>query len=141
MRILVGLLLVIHGLITVAQAGGGFKPSQAVPNPSWLSWWPSSLGQSWLLARFGLERSVLGSLAGVLWLFAGACLVAAALGLFAFAVPTTWWRILAGAGALLSLVLFIVYAHPLYAIGIGANLAILLVLLWAKWPPVQVLGS
>jgi hypothetical protein len=44
-------------------------------------------------------------------------------------------------GAVISLLLFIIYAHPLYAIGIGANLAILLVLLWAKWPSFEVLGS
>jgi len=40
-----------------------------------------------------------------------------------------------------SLVVLVVYAHPLYAIGIAADLAILLVLLWAQWPSVETLGS
>jgi hypothetical protein len=99
------------------------------------------MGQSWLLSHLGLERSFLGTLAGLLWLISGVALIAAASGLFGFIVPTLWWRPLAGAGALISLLLFIIYLHPLYAIGIGANIAILVVLLWAKWPSPEVLGS
>jgi hypothetical protein len=74
-------------------------------------------------------------------LISAAGLIAAALGLFGLIVPAPWWRALAGAGAVTSLVLFILYAHPLYAIGIGANIAILLVLLWLKWPSLGALGS
>ncbi len=141
MRIIVGVLLIIHGLITAAQASGSFNPTGGTPNPQGLAWWPASLGQSWLLARFGLERSFVGTLAGVLWVVSAAGLIAAALGLYGFIVPTPWWRALAGAGAVISLVLFVLYAHPLYAVGIGANIAILLVLLWLKWPSPGVLGS
>jgi hypothetical protein len=140
MRIVVSVLLIIHGLITASQASGSFHPTGGTPNPKWVSWWPTPLGQSWLFARLDLEKSFLGTLAGVLWLIAAACLIAAAFGLFGFLVPTPWWRALAGAGAVLSLVLFILYVHPLYAIGIGANIAILLVLLWAKWPTPEVMG-
>jgi hypothetical protein len=141
MRIVVGALLILHGLITVAQSGGSFNPTGGLPNPKWLSWWPIPMGQSWLLARLGLESSFLGTLAGLLWLVSGAALIAAALGLFGFIIPTPWWRALAGVGAVISLLLFIIYAHPLYTIGIGANIAILLVLLWAKWPSPEILGS
>ena len=141
MRIVVGVLLIIHGLITALQASGSFNPTGGTPNPKWVSWWPTALGQSWLLARLGLERSWVGALAGVLWLISAAGLIAAALGLFGLIVPAPWWRTLAGAGAVTSLVLFILYAHPLYAIGIGANIAILLVLLWLKWPPLGAFGS
>jgi hypothetical protein len=141
MKTVVGILLILHGLITAAQSGGSFNPTGGVPNPKWLSWWPIPLGQSWILARQGLESSFLGTLAGLLWLISGAALIAAALGLFGVIVPTPWWRALAGVGAVISLLLFIIYAHPLYAIGIGANIAILLVLLWAKWPSFEVLGS
>ena len=134
MKIFVGVLLIIHGLITAAQSGGSFKPTGGVPNPAWLSWWPNPLGQSWLLARLGLEHSFLGTLLGVLWLVAAGCLIAAGLGLLGFIIPSSAWRILAGCGAALSLVSLALYAHPLDAVGIGANLAILLVLLWARWP-------
>lgn len=134
MRIFVGILLLLHGLITMAQSGGSFKPTTGPVNPAWLNWWPAQLGQSWLFPRLGLEQSVGGTLAGLLWLAAGAALAAAGLGLLGFIIPTAWWRVLAGVGAGLSLLLFIVYAHPFFAVGIGANLAILLVLLWARWP-------
>jgi len=141
MRIFVVILLLIHGLITCAQAQTGFKPSEGVVNPGWLSWWPVNLGQSWLFKIIGLPKPFIGSLIGVLWISAGVCLLAAALGLFGVIVPTNLWRPLAAIGAIISLVLFVIYAHPFYAIGIGADIAILLVLLWAKWPTPEMLGS
>ena len=141
MRIFVAILLLIHGLITSAQAGSGFNPSAGITNPTWLGWWPVNLGQSWFYEHFGLTKSVVSTLAGFLWLIAGFCLVASALGLFGFLVPTNLWRQLAGIGAIVSLVLFVFYAHPLYLIGIAANIAILLGLLWAKWPSPEMLGS
>ena len=141
MKIFVGILLVLHGLITAFQSPSGFNPTGGVSNPSWISWWPTNLGQSWLLARIEMEKSIWGTLAGLLWLIAGLALIAAALGLFGFVVPTMWWRILAAVGAGISLFLFIFYAHPLFAVGIGANIAILIILLWAKWPSPELLGS
>ena len=141
MRILVVILLLVHGLITSAQAQAGFRPSEGVANPGWLAWWPVNLGQSWLFKYFSLPKPVFGTVLGILWISAGVSLIAAALGLFGVIVPTTLWRQLAGIGAIISLVLFVFYIHPLYAVGIGANIAILLVLLWTKWPTPEVLGS
>ena len=141
MRIIVSILLLVHGLITSVQAGTGFSPSEGVANPSWLSWWPVNLGQSWFLKHFGLTQPVLGTLAGILWIIAGISLIAASLGLFGFIIPTSLWRFLAGLGAGIPLVLFVFYAHPMYAVGIGANLAVLLFLLWAKWLTPEMLGS
>lgn len=141
MRILIAILLLVHGLITTSQATGSFNPSGGVANPSWVNWWPANLGQSWILKNAGIEKSLLGTLAGILWIIAGICIIASALGLFGFVIPTNLWRLLAGVGATISLLLFIIYAHPLYAIGIGANIAILLILLWAKWPTPEMLGS
>ena len=50
---------IIHGLITAAQSGGSFGSTAAsgTQNPSWVSWWPTNLGQSWLLAWLGLEKA------------------------------------------------------------------------------------
>jgi hypothetical protein len=141
MRVFVAVLLILHGLITAAQSSGSFNPTGGISNPSWVAWWPTALGQSWLLSRLGLEKSLVGTLAGVLWLAAGVALVAAALGLFGFIVPSPWWRSLAGAGAAISLLLLALYVHAFYAIGIAANIAILVALLWAKWPSPEVLGS
>lgn len=101
---------------------------------------PGSHGQSWLLSSLGLEKSPIAILTGVLWFVAGAAITAAGLGLLGFIIPVTLWRTLAGAGAVLSLLLFVIYAHPFYLIGFGADIAILVVLLWAKWPAPAVLG-
>ena len=136
MHVFVGMLLLIHGLITAAQARGSFRPSGGGVNPGWLSWWPAPLGQSWLGIRLGSDKSLAGPLAGTIWLIAGVCLVVASVGLLGAGDPAGWWRIVAGAGAGLSLILFVPYAHPLYAVGIGADLAILVLLLWVGWPAV-----
>jgi hypothetical protein len=141
MRIVVCILLLIHGLITMAQYRTGFNLSAGVANPVWLNWWPVNLGQSWLFRQLGMEKTVISTLVGILWIIAGLCLVAAALGLFGFILPVNLWRPLAAAGAILSLVFFVFYAHPFYLLGIGANIAILLVLLWARWPAPEILGS
>lgn len=134
MKTLVGILLILHGLITTMQSGGSFNPTGNVANPKWLEWWPTALGQSWLLARLGLEKSAAATFAGLLWLVSGAALIAAGLGVFGFIVPSPWWRLLAGVGAALSLLLFLLYAHPFFLIGVGASMAVLIVLLWLKWP-------
>jgi hypothetical protein len=90
-------------------------------------------------ARHGeVPRRILGR---ILWLASAASLMAAAFSLLGFIVPSPWWRVLAGVGARISLVLFIPYAHPLYTVGIAANAAILLLLLWAMLPSPAVLGS
>lgn len=141
MKSVIGVLLAVHGLINAFQSIGSFKPTGGIPNPNWLGWWPVAMGQSWLLARLGIEFSFAGMLAGILWLAAGATLIAAGLGLFGFLIPATWWRPLAGIGAALSLLMLILYANPMYLVGIGANLAILIVLLWAQWPSAEVLGA
>jgi len=141
MRILVGVLLLVHGLISAAQARGSFRPRGGGANPSWLSWWPAPMGQSWLSGRLGREKTPTGFATGMVWLIAGACLIVAAVGAFGAGDPTGWWRIVAGVGAGLSLLLFVPYAHPLYAVGIGADLAIIIALLWLKWPGAGTLGS
>jgi hypothetical protein len=49
MKILIAVLLIVHGLIVAGQSSGSFNPVGGVKNPAWLSWWPANLGQSWLL--------------------------------------------------------------------------------------------
>jgi hypothetical protein len=47
----VGVVLVAHGLITTMIGFGSMTSpnSAAMPAPSWLAWWPGTLGRSWLL--------------------------------------------------------------------------------------------
>ena len=143
MKTIVGVLLVVHGLITMALSAGSFDSSSSgVANPAWLGWWPSAMGKSWLFSAIGHARSArIEPFVGVLWLVAGAAIVAGGLGLLGVIVPASYWRSLVGFGAALSLVVILVYAHPFYLVGTAASVAILVVLLWLQWPSPQVLGS
>ena len=79
MRILIGILLLIHGLITIAISRGGGSPLE---NPSWLSWWPTPLGSSWFLASLGLQTSIISRLLAILFGVAGLCFLASGVGIF-----------------------------------------------------------
>jgi hypothetical protein len=71
MKIVIAVLLIIHGLIVAGQSSGSFNPIGGVQNPSWLSWWAANLGQSWLLTALGIEQSPVVRAGGMLWLIAG----------------------------------------------------------------------
>ena len=131
MKIITGVLLILHGLISAAQAVGSFSSSEGVANPNWLNWWPTPLGKSWLLSQLGIGQSLLTITVGVLGLVSGVCIITSGLGLL---LRLDWWIPLA-------LLYFVVYAHPFFAVGIGANSATLVVLLWIGWPSINVLGS
>lgn len=140
MKILIAVLLVVHGLIVAAQSSSSLSPGKALANPSWLSWFPARLGQSWLLLKLGTEQSFLARAGGILWLAGGLALVAAGLGIFGFIIPFTWWRGLALAGAVISLVMLAVYAHPFYILGVGASVLLLAALLSKQWMLLARLG-
>jgi hypothetical protein len=134
MKILITVLIVVHGIIVASQSSGSYNPVGGVKNPAWLSWWPSNLGQSWLLSLLGIERSFIARAGGFLWLFAGIALMAAGLGALGVIVPHAWWRGLALTGAAISLVMLAIYLHPLYGIGISASIVLLLALAWEGGP-------
>ena len=138
MKLLISVLLIIHGLIVAGQAAGGFGSTipREIQNPSFMSWWPIGLGRSWLFSWLGLEKTLaVYRIGGLFWLAGGIALVAAGLGVLGFGVPTTWWRDLAIGGAAISIIMLTIYFHPMTIIGTASSLAILIALLWAKWPP------
>jgi hypothetical protein len=47
---------------------------------------------------------------------------------------------LALTGAVISLVMLIIYLHPFYGIGIGASIVLLAALVWEQWPLLDRLG-
>ncbi len=134
-RIFIGILLLIHGLITVAISRGGGAPLE---NSSWLSWWPTPLGSSWLLAPLGLEPSIVSRLVGILFGVAGLCFLASGVGIF---LGQEWWRTLTMVGAALSVAYLVVYLHPIYWFALALNAGILGALWWAHWPPASMVGS
>jgi hypothetical protein len=137
MRILIGLLLIVHGLIVAGQA----VPGSWIQNPAWLQWWPTALGQSWLLHTLRLEHAPWTWLAGGAWLLGGALLVSAGLAALGIVVPLELWRWLAVAGATVSLIMLLAYWHPLITLGFLLSTSILVVLGWAQWPPQQLMGA
>jgi hypothetical protein len=141
MKLLIAIVLIIHGLIVAAQSSGRFgsTPPSELQNPALVSWWPINMGRSWLFSGLGLDRAPITTwIVGLLWLAGGIALVAAGLGLLGFVIPTELWRGLAIAGAALSLFMLVVYLHPITIIGTGLSIAILVALLWAHWPATSV---
>jgi hypothetical protein len=135
-RYVIGVLLIVHGLIVGAQSFGDFggRPGVGGDNPSWLSWWPTNLGQSWLLTSLRIENGLAFWLVGLLWLVAMICLVAAGFGVIGVLVPHVWWPMLAVAGAAISLFLLLLFFHPFFALGTLVDVGILIALLWVHWP-------
>jgi hypothetical protein len=140
MRILFGILLLLHGFIVCAQSSASFKPIGGTPNPSWMAWFPANLGQSWLFSKLGIEQAAGVKALGILWLIAGIALILGALAMFHFIIPLAWWRILAIIGAGLSLLILALYFHPFYLIGFSASLILLIALLSKSWGVLEHIG-
>ena len=137
MKLLISILLILHGLIVAGQATGSFGSAipNEIQNPTFVSWWPVNMGRSWLFSWLGLEKiPAVYRIGGLLWLAGGIALVAAGLSLLGFIVPTAWWRDLAVAGGAISLFMLTIYLHPLMIIGTASSVAVLAALLWAKSP-------
>ena len=111
MRILIGVLLIIHGLITASISRGGGSP---------------------------LEPSVVSRILGIFFGLAGLCFLASSVGIF---IGQEWWRTLTMVGAALSIVYLVVYLHPIYWFALALNAGILGALWWAHWPPASMVGS
>jgi hypothetical protein len=98
-----------------------------IPNPEWLRWWPTQIGQSWIPG--------LGWPGALIWLVAGLLLLGAGLGFFGFLIPVGWWIPLAITGAIIGLVALVLYFHPYYIVGVLLNAGILWVALDAALRP------
>ena len=140
MKLLISVLLILHGLIVAGQSAGSFGSTipNELQNPSFVSWWPINMGRSWLFALLGVDRTlIVYRIGGLLWLAGGIALVAAGLGIFGFIVPSDWWRTLAISGAAISLFMLAVYFHPLMIVGTASSLAVLVALVWLRWSPMS----
>jgi hypothetical protein len=138
LRFLIGGLLIVHGLVTVAQSLGVFGRGTEPENPTWLNWWPTPIGRSWLLGSLGLEETTVSWLVGALWVVGGITFLAAAFGIL---THHEWWRTLTVLGAFASLVVLVPYFHPWYALVTILNIGILIALLWLRWPSENLVGA
>lgn len=140
MKIVFAILLIVHGIIVAAQSSTSFKPKGGTPNPAWMKWFPANLGQSWLFSKSGIEKMPAVKDLGYVWIIAGVALILAGLGVLGVVIPVALWRALALVGAVLSLIMLIVYFHPFYIIGFSASLLLLIALLLKSWPIFTTIG-
>jgi hypothetical protein len=136
MKLLISVLLILHGLIVAGQSAGSFGATipNEIQNPSFISWFPINMGRSWLFSLFGLQNSLPAyRMSGILWLLGGLLLAVAGLGMFDILVPVVWWRGLALAGAAISLFMLLLYFHPLTIIGTASSVAVLIAFGWLRW--------
>ena len=121
----VGIVLVAHGLITTMIGFGSMSnpTSAAMPTPSWLGWWPGTLGRSWAFDALNLGSGP-ALIGGLLWLAAGLALVGAGLGWLGVSVVSDQWQMLALVGAVLGLAALALYFHPFYIVAIVIDVLI-----------------
>ena len=136
MKILIALFLIAHGLVHAGLAAAP-DPNAAEEKPGAFFTSPE---RSWLFSNLGLSPAVQ-------WI--GIALVAAATlgfvfsGLGVFGVPglSEIWRTLAVASAVVSLLLLILFWHLWLIVGVLIDIGILVALLWADWPLVDLIDS
>jgi hypothetical protein len=128
----VGIVLVLHGLITTMIGFGSLTSpsSAAMPAPSWLGWWPGTLGRSWALDALSLGSGA-AALGGLVWLAAGVALIGAGLGWLGVPALSDQWPILAFVGAALGLVALALYFHPFYLVAVVIDVVIV-ALVWGR---------
>ena len=124
-HVVVGIVLVAHGLITTMIGFGSMSnpTSAAMPTPSWLGWWPGTLGRSWAFDALNLGSGP-ALIGGLLWLAAGLALVGAGLGWLGVSVVSDQWQMLALVGAVLGLAALALYFHPFYIVAIVIDVLI-----------------
>lgn len=135
LRIVIALVLIVHG---IGHSLGWFPAFGWAKAEHWSE-------QSWLLSNI-LGPSATRWIGITIWLVALVGFLAAGLGLFGILVPATWWRTLAVVSAIVSLVGLALFwnAFPglLNKVGaIGVDVAALVALLWARWPPAEMVGA
>jgi hypothetical protein len=130
LRLVTGAFLILHGL---THLGAAVAPR---PGATREELWAFFTSESWLLR--GLGPQAMRSVGIALFVFATVGFDLAGL---AELLGLGVWRVLAVISALDSLLLLVLFWHPLLAVGVLLNVAILIALLWAKWPPAELMGS
>jgi hypothetical protein len=133
MQILLGILVLVHGLITTAVGAGSISNPKGVVVPG-TGWYPVALGQSWMLQG---DAARLG--AG-LWMIAGLGLIATSAAILGIGLPTGLWTTLGLVSAVIGLLAVAVFFHPYYAVAVAVDLAIILAATVARSAAKSVFG-
>ena len=134
LRISIGVLLVLHGIIhgilAVIPNPDAAKPVAATFFSEWARPWLQS----------GLSDRAVQTIAIVLAVIAGVGFLAAGLAMFDRILPHDWWRVLAIASSVVSLVLCALYWNIYLIVGPVVAVGIIVMLGFVQWPTEGVLG-
>jgi hypothetical protein len=122
-RIVIGILLMVHGFAHWQITTG---------------WGSRVVAESGVLRSVGLADSAIASLGTALWVVALLSFNLAGIAIFA---GWGWWRGLAIAAAVVSLLVMGLFWQPSFVLGVAVDVGILVALLWARWPTPAMVGA
>lgn len=134
LRTLIGVLLVVHGVIHGIL---GVTPNPKAAKPvvaTFFSEWASP----WL--RNALSDSALKALAVVLAVVAGLGFLLSGLAVLGRLVPHDWWRALAIASSVVSLLLCVLFWDSYLVVGPVVAVGVIVALAFVRWPTEALLG-
>lgn len=123
LRIVIGLLLIIHGVA-----------HWTLPN----GWDTSSSENPWLLGSFGLSANAIHTIGIVLSIVTILVFMASGVALFAH---LSWWRILAVSASIISLLMILLFWKFNMVFGALLDVGIIVALLLIHWPSEELLGA
>ncbi len=137
MKTIIALFLIAHGLV---HAGLAAAPDPDDPESKPGAFF-TSLERSWLLPKVGLSTVVVQWIGIVLVAVATLGFVLAGLGVFGVPGLSEIWRTLSLISAGVSLLLLVLFWHLWLIVGLLLDIGILVALLWADWPAIDLIGS
>ena len=137
LKIALGIFVIAHGLVHTILA---IAPNPADPDAKPGAFFTAS-ERSWLLYPLGLNATAIQWIGIVLVALSTLGFVLAGLGIFGVAGLSAIWRTVAIVSSFVSLLLLILFWHPWLPVGVLIDVAILLSIIWAKWPPANLVGS
>ena len=137
LKIALAIFLIAHGLVHAILA---VAPNPADPNARPGAFF-TTVERSWLLPRLGLNSVAIRWVGIILVALSTLGFVLAGLGIFGITGLVTIWRMVAIFSAGISLFLLILFWHPWLPVGVLIDIAILIALILAKWPPANLISS
>ena len=137
LKIVLGIFLIAHGLVHTILS---IAPNPADPDAKPGAFFTAS-ERSWLLHPLGLNATAIQWIGIILVALSTLGFVLAGLGIFGVTGLSAIWRTVAIVSSFVSLLLLILFWHPWLPVGVLIDVAILLSIIWAKWPPANLIGS
>ena len=128
LKTIVAIFFMLHG---VTHAILAMVPNPKASEPGFATFF-SGFG-SWLFT--GLSESASKTTATTLAVIATIGFVAAGLAIFDVLVPFDWWRALAIASAVVSLLLVVIFWDMYLIVGLLIDVAVLVTLIFTNWSP------